>query len=96
MNKLYRSKKDRWIAGVCGGLAESTGINSLIIRLFFLFTSGLGGIYLLLWLFIPENPTQKGTSELASLGKFLLLLLSIPVVFFLAMIVYVLINTFTS
>src|SRR4029450_13960899 len=30
--KLYRSSSDRWIAGVCGGIAEHLGISSSLVR----------------------------------------------------------------
>ena len=33
MKKLYRSRKDRVFAGVCGGIAEYLGIDSTIVRL---------------------------------------------------------------
>jgi len=41
--KLYRSKTDRRIAGVCGGLAEYLGIDSLVVRLIFLAMLIFGG-----------------------------------------------------
>ena len=63
MKKLYRSKDDRIIAGVCGGLAEYFGIDPTIIRiiwLIFAFT-GMGVLaYVICWIVIPENPSQKG------------------------------------
>jgi phage shock protein C len=57
--QLHRSKMDRRIAGVCGGLAEHFNIDPLLVRiLFFVFalcaTAGLW-IYLLLWLLVPEE-----------------------------------------
>jgi phage shock protein C len=58
--KLFRSKKDRMIGGVCGGLANYFNIDPTIVRLifvlsfFFLFKSSLL-IYLLLLIFIPEE-----------------------------------------
>ena len=36
MKKLYRSNSDRKICGVCGGIGEYFGIDSTIVRLFFL------------------------------------------------------------
>ena len=36
-NKLYRSKEDKIIAGVCGGISEYLDIDPIIIRLIFLF-----------------------------------------------------------
>ena len=32
-NKLYRSRDNRWIAGVCGGLAEFFGLSAKIARI---------------------------------------------------------------
>ena len=56
--KLHLSKKDCWIAGVCGGLGEKYGIDSDILRIvtvvLFLcphFPAGL--IYLILWICMP-------------------------------------------
>lgn len=59
-NKLYRSRDNRWIAGVCGGLAEFFGLSSKIVRiicalLIMVYGSGLL-IYIILALFIPKEP----------------------------------------
>lgn len=58
--KLYRSRKDRMIAGVCGGLAEHFGIDSTWIRLLFILMFFLGGcsllIYIIMWIIIPIAP----------------------------------------
>ena len=35
VNTFRRSRNDRWIAGVCGGMARSTGLVSCVWRLFF-------------------------------------------------------------
>ena len=57
--RLRRSRSDRWISGVCGGLAVATGVESWVWRLVFtLFTLTFGfglAIYLLLWIFVPEE-----------------------------------------
>ena len=58
-NKLFRSKTDRKIAGVCGGLAEYFNQDPLLVRIgFFVFvlcaSAGLWA-YLLLWLLVPEK-----------------------------------------
>lgn len=59
MKKLYRSKTNRKLAGICGGLAEYFGIDSTLIRLgFALFTLAGGSglfIYLVAALIIPEE-----------------------------------------
>lgn len=33
--RLYRSRTDRMIGGVCGGLGEYLGVDSTLVRLFF-------------------------------------------------------------
>ncbi len=59
INTLRRSRDDRWIGGVCGGIARITGLASWVWRLAFtLGTVCAGGgviIYLLLWIFLPEE-----------------------------------------
>jgi len=56
--RLYRSTKDRMLAGVCGGLAEYFDVDPVIIRvLFVVVTLGAGvGIlgYIILWIVVPE------------------------------------------
>ncbi len=55
--KLYRSTKDRLIAGVCGGLAERYNIDSTWVRLIFVLLFLAGGsallIYLIMWAIVP-------------------------------------------
>jgi phage shock protein C len=57
--KLYRSRTDRTIAGVCGGLAEYFGLDSTVVRLVFVIMFLLGGhgllVYLILWVLMPEK-----------------------------------------
>ena len=59
INRLRRSDSDRWIAGVCGGLAAATGVESWVWRLLMValvFAGGLGvAIYALLWIFVPAE-----------------------------------------
>jgi phage shock protein C len=59
VNSLRRSRTDRWIGGVCGGLAAASGVESWVWRLVFVLfslTFGFGFvIYLLLWIFVPEE-----------------------------------------
>jgi phage shock protein PspC (stress-responsive transcriptional regulator) len=57
---LRRSRHNRVIAGVCGGLAEFFGISAFWFRLAFLIALIPGGIpgllpYILLWLIIPKK-----------------------------------------
>jgi phage shock protein C len=57
-NRLYRSRSDRMIAGVCGGLGEYLNVDPVWLRLLFvvlLFATGFGfWAYLILWIIIPE------------------------------------------
>jgi phage shock protein C len=59
INALRRSRSDRWIAGVCGGIARATGVDSWAWRLLFavlLFAGGAGlVVYVLLWIFVPSD-----------------------------------------
>ncbi len=59
LNGLCRSTSDRWIGGVCGGLAAFTGMDSWLWRLLFALTLMAGGIgfviYVLLWIFVPPD-----------------------------------------
>ena len=58
--ELYRSKKNRKIAGVCGGIAEYLDIDPIIIRLItlILVLSAGGGLiaYIIAWIVVPEEP----------------------------------------
>ncbi|WP_407894437.1 PspC domain-containing protein [Lacticaseibacillus sp. N501-2] len=52
---LHKSLDNRLIAGVCGGIAESLGIDAIWIRLLFVFGGGLLlWVYLGLWLLLAE------------------------------------------
>jgi phage shock protein C len=58
-NKLRRSRSNRVIAGVCGGLGEFFGISAFWFRLLFLILllpGGLPGLvpYLILWIVVPK------------------------------------------
>ncbi len=60
MNRLYRSRKDRMIGGVCAGLGEYFQMDYVIIRLIWVLTILLAGTgvlaYLIAWIAIPEKP----------------------------------------
>ena len=59
VSRLRRARSDRWLGGVCGGLGRVSGVDSWIWRLVFalcFFFAGFGGlIYLLMWIFVPEE-----------------------------------------
>jgi phage shock protein C len=58
--KLYRSRTDRKLGGVCGGLAQYLGVDATAIRVIFVVLAVLGGsgliIYLAMWLLVPTEP----------------------------------------
>ena len=59
LHQLKRSLTDRWIGGVCGGLATLSNMPSWTWRILFLLTTLLHGAgivaYLLMWIFVPLN-----------------------------------------
>jgi phage shock protein PspC (stress-responsive transcriptional regulator) len=59
LNSLRRSSTDKWIAGVCGGIANATGVDAWIWRMLLavLFFAGGTGLvlYILLWIFVPAE-----------------------------------------
>ena len=70
IKRLYRSKEDKMIAGVCGGLAEYLNVDPVWVRLvmvILLFAQGIGLIiYIVAWILIPENPNQRSTRKTAA------------------------------
>jgi len=67
VNALRRSRSDRWIAGVCGGLAQATGAQAWVWRLLFavlLFCGGAGLlIYALMWIFVPAESVSASRAQ---------------------------------
>ena len=67
MKKLYRSRKDTKIAGVCGGIAEYFNVDSNIIRLLAVLTIFFGGggiiAYITAWIIIPLEPVEDESSD---------------------------------
>jgi phage shock protein C len=71
MKRLYRSKKDRILGGVCAGLGEHLDVDPTVIRLIWavvtVLSLGTGIIvYVLAWIIIPESGAE---SELPSSGE---------------------------
>jgi phage shock protein C len=59
--RLTRSRDDRWLGGVCGGLAQYTGVDTTLIRLLVVVGTvlGLGSLviaYLVAWILMPMEP----------------------------------------
>ncbi|MCD7969398.1 MAG: PspC domain-containing protein [Alistipes sp.] len=60
--KLYRSRYDKILGGVCGGLAEHFGIDPTLVRIIIFLSFFLGSlgfwIYLVLWIVVPLEPER--------------------------------------
>jgi phage shock protein C len=61
IKRLYRSKDDKVIAGVCAGLGEYFNIDPVVVRAIFLVSALLGGsgivIYVVFWIVMPLKPS---------------------------------------
>jgi len=60
MNKLYRSKTDRKLGGICGGLGQFFAIDPTVIRVFyiisvFISSGAMAVAYVLLMFVIPQE-----------------------------------------
>jgi len=64
MRRLYLSKTDKKIAGICGGIGETYGIDPTLIRLGLVFLCFVTAIipvmltYIIAWIIIPEKPPE--------------------------------------
>lgn len=58
--KLYRSRQQKVIGGVCGGLAEYFNVDVIVVRLLWVLFTLVGGAgilgYLIFWIVVPINP----------------------------------------
>ncbi len=64
IKRLYRSRKDKVLGGVCGGIAEYLSVDPVVVRLVVaivvLISMGMGILaYLIAWIIIPEEPSLK-------------------------------------
>ncbi|MBT9491122.1 MAG: PspC domain-containing protein [Paucibacter sp.] len=59
INRLQRSRDERWLGGVCGGLSQVSGLAAWIWRLLFIAAIPCHGIgliaYLILWVLVPQE-----------------------------------------
>ena len=72
MDRLYRSRDDRMLAGVAGGLAEMWGADPSLVRviwaLLVIFTGGLAFlVYIVMALVVPEEPLVPGMTDAQAL-----------------------------
>ena len=72
MKKLYRSRSNRKICGVCGGLSEYIGLDATVIRLIFALLACFTGVGILVYqiaaLVIPYKPEAGTTVEGEKVG----------------------------
>lgn len=64
---LYRSRRHRMLAGVCGGLADWLGWSPTMVRVLFVILSIASAafpgilVYLILWIAMPNAPAETWT-----------------------------------
>jgi len=69
--RLYRSRGDRWLGGVLGGLGAYLGVDPLILRVAAVLLTVLGAgvlvaAYIVMWIVIPEEPIVVFTQPAAA------------------------------
>lgn len=64
--KLYRSRTNRQVAGVCGGLGQYFNVDVTLIRVLFIVLAVFGGagilIYVAMWIIVPREPLAGGAA----------------------------------
>lgn len=67
--QLTRSKTDRVIAGVAGGIAERFGLDPTLVRIAWVVSIFFGGfgilLYVVLWIALPTGPSQSSAIRIA-------------------------------
>ena len=66
--RLHRSSTDKMLGGVCGGLAESLGVDVTVLRLAFVALTVLGAgaaavIYVAIWALAPVDTPAPPTAD---------------------------------
>lgn len=71
--RLFRSNKNKIIAGVAGGLGEYFDVDPVIIRIIFVVTGLMGGsgllAYIICWIIIPQEPVEIYSTDPKSKSK---------------------------
>jgi phage shock protein C len=72
-SRLYRSRSEKMIAGVCGGLGEYFDVDPVLIRLLFVVTALISGVgllaYIILWIVVPMQGNEDTPREQALRGE---------------------------
>src|SRR5205085_12397656 len=65
--RLERSRSDRWLTGVCGGLGSYFGLDPILFRIAFIVLTVAGGaglwLYLAAWLLLPEQGSHSSIAQ---------------------------------
>jgi phage shock protein C len=66
VRRLYRSRTDRMIGGVCGGVAEYSNLDPTLVRVLFILLAFITGgatllAYPILWIVVPEQPAAPAS-----------------------------------
>lgn len=74
MKRLYRSKKEQMLGGICGGLAEYIDVDPSIIRLVFVVLIVLSGglfllVYIAAWVIVPVSPEESMSQTTSTEGE---------------------------
>ncbi|MHB1133558.1 MAG: PspC domain-containing protein [Chloroflexota bacterium] len=68
--RLYRSRRERMVAGVAGGVAQYFGIDPVLVRLGFVLGTLWGGIglplYIIMAIVVPERPRGEQEADIVT------------------------------
>jgi phage shock protein PspC (stress-responsive transcriptional regulator) len=71
--RYQRSRQDRWLAGVCGGVARTLGIDPIVLRVAVVVLSVFGGagivVYVAGWLLLPDGEDEQSLAQRALGGR---------------------------
>jgi phage shock protein PspC (stress-responsive transcriptional regulator) len=71
--RYRRSRQDRWLAGVCGGVARTLGIDPIVLRVAVVVLSVFGGagivVYVAGWLLLPDGDDEQSLAQRALGGR---------------------------
>jgi phage shock protein C len=71
--KLYRSRENAMVAGICSGIAEYFNIDSSLVRLatvILIFPGGLSiWAYIIAWIIIPQRPLISSSAQESVTGE---------------------------
>jgi len=70
LRRLSRSRTDRLLGGVCGGIARATGVDPLVVRVAVVALTVAGGtgalVYIAAWLLLPEEGSEHSLAHAAA------------------------------